>query len=84
MTPEQAQVLKELVNAKAYPDGRALANWVAEGCNHHYDTQWASTRIQSLIKRGYVERGERGYYRATDAGRAALKPTPAPKGTSDV
>lgn len=80
---EQERILRGLTNRHRYgragdgkEEGWATAQWLAEGCGHAYDTPWASSRLPGLIKRGLVERGARGYYRITDAGRAALEPTP--------
>lgn len=72
LTIEQEGILRDMTNKRRYADGWATANWVAESCGHYYETKWASSRLQGLIKRGYVERGARGYYRITDAGRTAL------------
>jgi len=50
----------------------ALAQWVAEGCDHAYETPWASSRLRSLAKRRLVERIGI-YWHLTPAGRTALE-----------
>ena len=69
LTTAQRAILRDLTNKKRYPDGWACAEWITESCRHEF---FASTRLPTLIKRGLIERGERGWYRITPAGRAAL------------
>ena len=74
LTDDQRQILGEMANLRKYPADNpwACANWIAEGCRHHYDTPWASARLPGLAKRGLIERGDRGWWKITAAGRAAL------------
>ncbi len=71
LNDEQRQILAYLARQKP-PENYHLAVWIAEGCGHYYDTAWASARLPGLLKRGLIERGGKGYYAITDAGRAAL------------
>ncbi|MFG1284430.1 hypothetical protein [Xanthobacter autotrophicus] len=80
VTDHQRQILTAFTNVRAFGrpgdgngEGWATAVWVAEMCDHHYDTPWASSKLPGLIKRGLVEKGQRGWYRITDAGRRLLK-----------
>jgi len=76
LTEHQRAVLTEMANSWRYPvsDGRwAMAQWVAEGAGHTYDTPWAASQLPGLIRRGLVERGTRGYYRITPAGLTVLQ-----------
>jgi predicted transcriptional regulator len=72
LTSDQTAILRDMINDRRYEDGWATANWIAENCGHAYETSWASSKIPGLIKRGLIERGIRGYYRITTAGRSAL------------
>ncbi|HEX3863543.1 MAG TPA: hypothetical protein VHY35_17810 [Stellaceae bacterium] len=68
LTDDQKQILMYL---ETQPDG-ATAVWVAEGCKHFYDPQWARRRLQRLIDLGFVSKMAIGWYSITDAGRSAL------------
>lgn len=72
LTDAQQAILREMSSHRRYEDGWATAQWIAESCGHYYDTPWVSSKLPNLIKRGFVERGIRGYYRITHAGRSAL------------
>ena len=76
MTPEQIIILRYLATVPG-DDAWNLSVWVAEGCGHAFDTPWAGSRLPQLLRRGYVEKGGGGYWRITDAGRAALAEVPA-------
>lgn len=69
LTPDQRQILTYMATTK---DPHVCANWIAESCDHFYDTQWASSKLPGLIKRGFVDRLDRGWYAITPAGRAAI------------
>jgi predicted transcriptional regulator len=45
---------------------------IAEACERYYQAEWASSRLAGLVRRGFVERGERGQYRITAAGVATV------------
>lgn len=78
LTIEQDSILRDMTNKRRYEDGWATAQWISESHGRFYNCSWVSSRIQGLIKRGYVERGVRGYYRITDAGRTALATKESP------
>lgn len=69
LTPEQRQMLDYMAKTK---DPYVCANWIAECCGHFYENEWASSRLPGLVKRGFVEKGARGWYAITAAGREAL------------
>jgi restriction endonuclease Mrr len=75
LTDDQSAILTEMADRQAYKDrdgNVATAQQIAEGCDHWFETEWASSRLPGLIKRGLVERVSRGCYRITEAGRAAI------------
>jgi predicted transcriptional regulator len=76
LTEDQIKILTEMTDFRSYKNGWAMAQWIAENCGHAYDTPWASSKLQGLIRRGFVERGGRGFYRITAAGRAAIEVKP--------
>lgn len=83
----QRAILIDLTDSRRYGrpgdgkgEGWATAVWIAESCDHFFETEWASSRLLTLIKNGLVERGARGLYRITDAGRAALSETEKTEG----
>ena len=68
----QCAILRAMSDARRYADGWVTPQWIAEDCDHFFESIWASGRLSGLVKRGYVKPGARGYYRITDEGRAAL------------
>lgn len=70
LTADQRKILTSLASEKG--DGWCTAAWIAEDNDHWFDTPWASGKLPGLVKRGFVEKGARGWYRITPAGRAAL------------
>jgi hypothetical protein len=74
LTDRRVQVLISLRDrVPPGTSGWSTSNWVAESCGHFYDSQWAGSQMPALVKAGYVEKGERGWYRITPAGIAALE-----------
>lgn len=71
LTPDRIKILQVLASERG--EGWCTAMWIAEDCDHFFDTPWASSKIPGLVKLGYVERGDRGWYRITDAGRLSLQ-----------
>lgn len=69
LTGEQRQILDYMARTK---DPYVCANWIAECCGHFYETEWASKRLPGLFKRGLIEKGARGWYAITPAGRTVL------------
>lgn len=71
LPPDQATILRRAADEPG--DGWLTAVWIAESCGHAYDTPWAASKLPGLAKRGLMERGGRGWWRITEAGRQALK-----------
>ena len=70
LRPEQDQIIRYMATQ---PEGVRVM-WIAEGCGHFYDTQWAASRLPALVKRGLVaKQGLPGWYVLTDVGRAAAR-----------
>jgi DNA-binding PadR family transcriptional regulator len=71
LTHGQREILSYLARQRD-PEDYQTAVWIAEGCGHFYETAWASSKLPALLRRGLIQRGGKGYYAITPAGRAAL------------
>lgn len=68
LSEKQLQILRYMATQR---DG-AYALWIAEGCGNYYNTEWASSSLTTLRRRGFVECPTRGWYVLTEAGRSAI------------
>lgn len=77
----QRQILTEMATAQRYEQEPVTAMWIAESSDHWFDTPWASSKLPTLIRRGFVEKVDRIHYRITaspiPAGRLSHDP-PSP------
>lgn len=79
LTEAQQAILRTLAAERG--EGWMLAAWIAERNGHFYDTPWASGKLPTLLRHRIIEKSGKGYYRITEAGRAALA---AMEGKSDA
>jgi hypothetical protein len=70
MTSDHRKILFYLLKHEG--EGAHNTAWIAEGCEHWYDTPWASSRLATLKRSGMVESPYRGVWRITELGKAAI------------